>query len=151
RGINKTNFVIGNAERINAAPITQVQKDKYLGEAYFMRALYYFFLVTQFGDIPLIAEIPTSTDGFPKSPKQAVYDLIVSDLQTASTTLLSKDVEQKGRATKEAAIALLGKAYLYQEKFDLALTEFNKIYGAYALEPNYFDNFKEETEHGVES
>lgn len=151
RGINKANFVIGNAERINAAPITAAEKAKYLGEAHFLRALYYFFLVIRFGDIPLITEIPTSVEGTPKSPKQAIYDLIVSDLQVASTNLLSKSVEQKGRATKEAAIAMLGKAYLYQEKYDLALTEFQKIYGAYALEDNYFDNFMEETEYGVES
>jgi hypothetical protein len=154
RGINKANFVIGNAERINAVSpslLTQAQKNKYLGEAHFMRALYYFFLVIRFGDIPLITEIPTSLAGSPKSPKQAIYDLIVSDLQYASTNLLSKTAEQKGRATKEAATAMLGKAYLYQEKYDLALTEFQKIYGAYALEPNYFDNFMEETEYGVES
>lgn len=151
RGINKANFVIGNAERINAAPLTEAEKKKYLGEAHFMRALYYFFLVIRFGDIPLITEIPTSLAGSPKSPKQAIYDQIVLDLQFASTNLLSKSVEQKGRATKEAAIAMLGKAYLYQEKYDLALTEFQKIYGAYALEDNYFDNFMEETEYGVES
>lgn len=151
RGINKANFVIGNEERINAAPLTAERKAKYIAEARFMRALYYFFLVIRFGDIPLITEIPTSSEGFPKSPKQAVYDQIVNDLQFASTNLLSKNVEQKGRATKEAAIAMLGKVYLYQEKYDLALTEFNKIYGAYSLEPEYFDNFKEETEHGVES
>lgn len=151
RGINKANFVIGNADRINQAPLSQEQKNKYIAEAHFMRALYYFFLVIRFGDIPIITEIPTSDAGFPKSPKQAVYDLIVSDLQIASTNLLSKSAEVKGRATKEAAIAMLGKVYLYQEKYDLALTEFEKIYGAYSLEPEYFDNFKEETEYGVES
>src|SRR5690606_8340457 len=90
RGINKANFVIGNAERINAAPLTAERKAKYLGEAHFMRALYYFFLVIRFGDIPLITEIPTSTEGFPKSPKQAVYDQIVSDLEFASTNLLDR-------------------------------------------------------------
>lgn len=154
RGINKANFVLGNADRINAIDpgfLSQEKKDKYLAEAHYLRGLYYFMLVIRYGDIPLIAEIPTSTDGFPKSPKQEIYNLIVSDLQIASNTLLSKSVEQKGRATKEAASALLGKVYLYQEKYDLALTEFNKIYGLYSLHPNYFDNFKEETEHGVES
>lgn len=151
RGINKANFVLGNAERINAAPLTEAEKKKYLAEAHFMRALYYFFLVIRFGDIPLITEIPTSVAGTPKSPKQDIYDLIVSDLQFASTNLLSKTVEVKGRATKEAASAMLGKAYLYQEKHDLALTEFQKIYGLYSLEPQYFDNFKDETEYGVES
>src|SRR5690606_20002341 len=54
RGINKANFVIGNADRINQAPLSQEQKNKYIAEAHFMRALYYFFLVIRFGDIPII-------------------------------------------------------------------------------------------------
>src|SRR5690606_28303424 len=116
-----------------------------------LRSLYYFFLVIRYGDIPLATEIPLAPIGIPKSPKQDVYDLIISDLQIASTNLKDKSTQDKGRATKEAAIALLGKVYLYLEKYDLALTEFQKIYGQYALEPNYFDNFKDETEHGVES
>src|SRR5690606_37435529 len=154
RGINKANFVLGNADRINAldpAFLSQQKKDKYLAEAHFLRGLYYFMLVIRYGDIPLIAEIPTTTDGFPRSPKQDVYNLIMSDLQIASTNLLSKSVEQKGRATKEAAIAMLGKVYLYQEEYQLALNEFEKIYNEYSLHTNYFDNFKDETEHGVES
>lgn len=76
--------------------------------------------------------------------------MIISDLQAASTSLLDKGVEDFGRATKGAAQALLGKVYLFRGEYDLALAEFNKITG-YSLEPDYFDNFKEETEHGVES
>ncbi|WP_203226916.1 RagB/SusD family nutrient uptake outer membrane protein [Confluentibacter flavum] len=151
RGINKANFVLGNAESINAAPISQAKKDKFFGEAKFLRALYNFLLVTRWGDIPLITDIPTTTDGIAKSPKAAVYDLIISDLQSASTTLLDKGVEANGRATKQAAIALLGKVYLYQEKYDLALAEFNKLNGQFSLEPDFYDNFMDETEHGVES
>jgi hypothetical protein len=86
RGINKCNFVIENADKINAAPIAQARKDKFLGEAKFMRALYNFYLVIKFGDMPLVTEIPTSTDGIPKSPKADVYALIISDLKSAHTT-----------------------------------------------------------------
>jgi len=154
RGINKANFVIDNSNIINALPdatISLEKKNKYISEAKFLRALYYFLLVNRFGDIPLITKVPTTSEGYPRSPKQEVYDLIISDLKTASTDLLDKDVEQKGRATKQAAIALLGKVYLYLEQYDLALAEFNKLNGKFTLEPNYFDNFKEETEHGRES
>lgn len=154
RGINKANFVIGNSDVIKALPestITQVEKNKYIGEAKFLRALYYFLLVNRWGDIPLITEIPTTPQGYPRSPKQEVYNLIISDLQTASADLLDKEVEQKGRATKQAAIALLGKVYLYLEKYDLALAEFNKLNGKFTLEPKYFDNFMDEKEFGPES
>ena len=51
RGVNKANFVIDNADRINEIPnslLSQEMKDKYIGEAKFLRALYYFNLVTRF-------------------------------------------------------------------------------------------------------
>lgn len=153
RGINKANFVIGNEESINAIEngvLSPELKAKYIGEAKFMRALYYFFLVTRFGNVPLITEIPTTTEGQPISPSDAIYDLIVSDLQSASASLLPKGVEVNGRATREAAIAMLGKVYLFRQQYGPALSEFEKLTG-FELEPDFFDNFKEETEHGIES
>lgn len=153
RGINKANFVIGNEEAINAiddAIVSGATKQKFIGEAKFLRALYNFLLVTRFGDMPLITEIPTTTEGIGKSAASEVYNLIISDLQAASASLLPKSEEDNGRATKGAAIALLGKVYLFRGEHALALAEFEKLSG-YALEPNYFDNFTEETEHGIES
>jgi starch-binding outer membrane protein, SusD/RagB family len=151
RGINKCNFVLDNADAINASSLTQALKDKYLGEAKFMRALYNFLLVIRFGDMPLITTTPTSTAGIGKSPKADVYAAIIADLQSASTTLLSKTVEQKGRATSEAAIALLGKVYLYLGEHQLALNEFVKLNGKFTLETNYYNNFRDESEFGPES
>jgi tetratricopeptide (TPR) repeat protein len=153
RGVNKANFVIGNQEAIDALPegiLSATKKAKFVGEAKFLRALYYFWLVTRYGDVPLITIIPEGGAGFPKSSADAVYQQIIDDLKAASQVLLDKGVEDNGRATKGAAIALLGKVYLYRGQYQLALDEFNKLSG-YALEANYFDNFKEETEHGVES
>ena len=153
RGINKANFVIGNEESINAienAILSPELKAKFVGEAKFMRALFYFFLVTRFGNVPLITEIPTTTDGVAISPRDAIYDLMIADLQSASASLLPKGVEVNGRATQEAAIAMLGKVYLFRQQYGLALTEFEKLSGL-DLENNYFDNFQEETEHGIES
>ncbi|MBJ2173571.1 RagB/SusD family nutrient uptake outer membrane protein [Aureibaculum sp. A20] len=153
RGINKANFVIGNEEAINEIPdsfLSAASKAKFISEAKFLRAFYYFLLVTRYGDVPLITVISESGEGFPKSSADAVYAQIITDLQDASTSLLNKADEEKGRATKGAAIALLGKVYLYRGEHGLAMAEFNKLSG-YSLEPNFFDNFKEETEHGVES
>src|SRR5690606_26214905 len=153
RGINKANFVIGNTDKINEIPDSQLSqnlKKKYVAEAKFLRALYYFLLVPRWGDIPLITEIPTSSEGFPRSPKEQVYDLIVADLQIASTDLLDKNTETVGRPNKLAASALLGKVYLYLEEYDLALAEFQKVYGQYTLADNFYDNFMDETEHTTE-
>lgn len=153
RGINKANFVIGNSERINAiseASLSSVRKAKYIGEAKFLRAFFNFLLVTRFGDMPLIASIPESGSGFSKSPKADVYAQIVQDLKDASTVLLEKSGEENGRATKGAAFAMLGKTYLFMGEHQLALNAFKEVKG-YELEPNFFDNFTEETEHGIES
>jgi hypothetical protein len=127
-------------------------KDKFLGEAQFMRALYYFFLVTKFGDVPIYLGVDQIAEavGVERKPASEVWALIEADCIEAAGNLLDKSVEEKGRATIGAAWALLGKARLYQGKYQLALDAFNNITG-YNLEPVYFDNFKEETENGQES
>lgn len=153
RGVNKANFVIGNIDRINEisdSELPAARKRKYIGEARFLRALYYFMLVNRFGDVPLRNGDFSQPEGKPISPKADVVAQIIEDLEYASNNLLNKSVEQAGRATKGAAQALLGKVLLYEKRYGEALTSFNKMSG-YDLETNYYDNFKEETEHGIES
>ncbi|MTH17658.1 RagB/SusD family nutrient uptake outer membrane protein [Flavobacterium sp. LC2016-01] len=150
-GISKANFVLDNEAKINALPnsiLTQEKKNKFLGEAHFLRAYYYFLLVPRFGDLPIYTK--QTIVGNPRSPKDEVYKLIVSDFDFASKNLLSKNAEDKGRATKEAAFAYLGKALLYQKKYDEALAAFSKVTG-FSLESNFYNNFMDETEHGPES
>lgn len=148
-GIAKANFVIDNADKINAlSNLSQERKNKFLGEAHFLRAYYYFLLVPRFGNLPIYTSMTTT--GAARSPKEDVYKLIVADFDFASKNLLSKATEQKGRATKEAAFAYLGKALLYQKKYDEALTAFNNVTG-FSLESNFYNNFMDETEHGPES
>lgn len=153
RGINKANFVINNAAKIALIPDAQLsaaKKTKYDGEAKYLRALYYFFLVTKFGEVPLLLDVPTDTKGIAKSPVADVWVQIEKDLTDATTECLDKANEDLGRATKGAAWALLGKARLFQKNYAGALTAFNNITG-YSLEANYLNNFLEETEHGPES
>jgi len=120
-GINKANFVIQNQdkiEQISNSLLSQERKNKFLAEARFLRAYYYFLLVCRFGDIPLYDKV--ETEGKARSPKADVYKLIEADLDFASKNLLSKSSEDKGRATKEAAFAYLGKVLLYEKKYDEA-------------------------------
>ncbi|XMO87632.1 RagB/SusD family nutrient uptake outer membrane protein [Algibacter sp. AS12] len=153
RGVNKANFVIGNKSIIDQIPgnsLSEVKKRKFLGEARFLRAQYYWLLVNRFGNIPLRNGDFTQPEGKPVSPKADVIKLIIEDLTYASANLLPKSEEEKGRATKGAAQAFLGKVLLYQKEYAAALDSFNKMSG-YDLEIDYYDNFKEETEHGIES
>lgn len=125
RGINKANFVIENSEKINAilpSVMSDEAKQKALGEAKFLRALFYFLIVTRYGDAPpLITTLPPPDDGvgFPKNSKDEIYAQIIKDLQEAIPALLDKGSEENGRATKGgAAQALLGKVYLFLERYD---------------------------------
>ena len=152
-GISRANFVLDNEEKINALPettLSQERKNKFLGEAHFLRAYYYFLLVKRFGDLPIYREV--TIVGVARSPKADVYALIEEDLKFATQNLLSKSAEQAGRATKEAAYAHLGKVLLYQKKYDEALTAFNQVTGFTLEAPgSFYNNFMEETEHGPES
>jgi hypothetical protein len=154
RGVTKANFVINNAKLINEIPeafLSQTMKDKYIGEAKFMRALYYFYLVDKFGDVPLYLGVdPAENLGVPRTPKAQVWAQIEADCIDAATNCLAKADEVPGRATKGSAWALLGKARLYQQNYAGALEAFKNITG-YSLEPVYFNNFMEETENGPES
>lgn len=153
RGINKANFVLGNEDRINEIPdafLSPERKAKFLGEAKFLRGLYYFMLVTRWGDIPLYKDIPEGAEGAPRSPQSEVYAQIVEDFTEAAVTLLDRGEEDTGRATKGAAQAMLGKVKLFMGDKAGAMTAFNSLSG-YSLEANFFDNFMEETEHGIES
>lgn len=150
-GISKANFVLDNEEKIQAlsnSVLSQEKKNKFLAEAHFLRAYYYFLLVPRFGDLPIYTS--QTIVGAARSPKEEVYKLIEADFDYASKNLLSKATEEKGRATKEAAFAYLGKVLLYQKKYDEALAAFNKVTG-FTLETNFYNNFMDETEHGPES
>jgi len=163
-GIRSANFVIDNEEAINRIPeglMPQVKKSKYLGEARFLRALYYFLLVTRFGDVPLIIAKQDGNTGLPRSPKSIIWSQIETDLSFAAENCLPKNIEEKGRATSGAAWALLGKAHLFQANesndpadFFAARNAFLQViddHENYDLEARYDNNFEEETEHGPES
>jgi hypothetical protein len=163
-GINRANFVINNEDAINMIPkglMSQVKKDKFIGEAKFLRALYYFLLVTRFGDVPLYLEVPADGKGLSRAPKAKVWEQIETDLTYAAEKCYPKNIEEKGRATSGAAWALLGKAHLFQANESKDQTDFIAARNAflnviddhenYDLETRYDNNFEEETEHGPES
>lgn len=127
-------------------------KDAMIGEILFLRAYYHFELVKWFGPIPIkVDQRFTLGDEtkIPRSPVPEVYALIESDLQAAAD-VLPDTPEEIGRATRGAALALLGKAYLYQEKFDEAASTFEVLIseGDYSLATNYNSVFEMEGENG---
>jgi starch-binding outer membrane protein, SusD/RagB family len=109
RGINTANTVIAAAPTANLADAV---KNTRVGEAKFLRALYYFWLVRTYGDIPIytepVLEVTTETN---REPVAKVYDLIIKDLTEAEAALPDK-AAQFGRADKPAVQHLIGEVYL---------------------------------------
>lgn len=164
QGIFRANLFINSKEtidKISDATFTQEEKDKYIGQAHFLRAFYYFLLVTRFGDVPLYLEYPENASGLARSPKAEIWQQIEEDLTLAAEKCLPKNLEEEGRITSGAAWALLGKAHLFQANesnneadFIAAKDAFLNVIedvANYELEDAYSDNFKEETENGSES
>ncbi|MTI32073.1 RagB/SusD family nutrient uptake outer membrane protein [Xanthovirga aplysinae] len=130
-------------------------KALYLAEAKFLRAYYYFELVKNFGEVPLFGDEPadiSNPDEVKRKPIAEVYAQIESDLIIAAEGLPTVQNEQY-RATRGAALGLLAKVYLYQEKWQAAADAAQDVIdlGIYELEENYVDNFKIDNEFGKES
>lgn len=144
--INRANNVLTKIADTDPAIIKN--KDRYIGEAKFLRALAYFDLVRIFGDVQMITGVPTveETLATPRTPAATVYsEVIIKDLLDAGTKLpLVYTGTEVGRATKGAAKAMLGKVYLTIKDFQKAeavLQELTTSPYTYALLPNYNDLF----------
>ncbi|MBU2997838.1 RagB/SusD family nutrient uptake outer membrane protein [Cellulophaga baltica] len=126
-------------------------KDRLVGEAEFLRALNYFWLVRSFGAVPL-----QHIDLVERQPVADVYDFIEEDLLDAIDKLPLKseyDSDDLGRVTKGAAQALLAKVYLYQEDWENAYDMADEVIlsAEYSLHSDYAALWRATTENGVES
>lgn len=113
-GVSRANYILEFQDKTEFT-----NKNSVLAQTKFLRAYYYFELVKWFGDVPLIIDKRVEFGQefeIDKSPKADVYDLIEDDLKFAVSNLPYMQA-QTGRVTKGAAQALLGKVYLYQDKF----------------------------------
>lgn len=111
-GIAKCNLAL---QKISEIPtLAQDQKSKLLAEVRTMRALYYFYLVRMFGDVPKITGLVTSLDEVqaPRSPLKEIYDeIIIPDLLEAEKAPLPWQ-DPTGRVSKAAVKSLLADVYL---------------------------------------
>lgn len=130
-------------------------KEQIIAETRFLRAYFRFELVKWFGGIPLKGDQRFSLDDekiIPRSSISEVYASIESDLSYAVANL-NTTAPQVGRASKGAAQALLGKVYLYQNKFSLAASTFENLISSstYSLVTDYNTIFENNNENNVES
>lgn len=119
RGIGRANSVI---EKVPAINMDEVLKNRYVAEAKFLRALYYFLLSDLYGGVPLILTSPDIGEhaSLPRSTKQQVLEQVYTDLDEAAAGLPLSYPQNadRGRATKGAALALKARVLLYNDQFD---------------------------------
>jgi tetratricopeptide (TPR) repeat protein len=123
-GVQRANYILEFKDKTDF-----VEKKQIIAEARFLRAYYHFELVKWFGGIPMNGDkrfAPGDEKSIPRSTVEKVYESIEADLEYASQNL-NVLAAQKGRATRGAAFALLGKAYLYQGKYAKAADAFETV------------------------
>jgi hypothetical protein len=152
-GISRCNKAISyltDESVISKIGITPALKNRMLGEVYFLRAFYYFDLVNNFGDTPLLLkplkDFNDAYEAAKRVPKAQIWAQISADLTAAKPLLPNSkysDDTDKWRVSKGAVLALQAKVALYNQKWQEVLTNIAELEASnfYSLNSNYFDSF----------
>jgi len=156
RGITYANRTISQIEE-GSIPVT-VGKDALIAEFRGLRAFYYYLLLDNHGNVPIVTDYKDVT--IPKqSTRQELYNFVIKEFTEVMPLLSDKvDVSTYGRINKWAAKATLAKIYLNAgvytgtPQWDKCIQECNDIIasGKYMLEPIYRDIFKTENQNSKE-
>jgi hypothetical protein len=161
-GVNRCNTILDKLPGTKG--LSSELLKRYTAEAKFLRAHYYFDLERLFKNIPLIVEVLKSADVYKQAQANPadVYAQIENDLSEAIPDLpTTVPADENGRVTQGAAIALLGKVYLYEQKWTDAATQLAKVNGptpggvtpvyGYKLMDNFGDIFSPDHKFNSES
>ena len=160
-GIGQCNILI-NALEGQDLPAGSV-KARSLGEAYFLRAHYYYVLVRLYGGVPLRLKPynPGEPTAIARASADEVYAQIISDVEKAADLLPAKselDDDNLGRACKDAAYTMLADIYLtlapdHSEYYQQVVELCDKVtaLGYDLTKCNYADNFDATINNGPES
>lgn len=161
-GINRANIVIDKTEQNES--LDESVRQRYVNEAKFLRAVFYFNIVRWWGDVPLVLH-DGEGEGIARTPLDSVYTQIVKDLEDASNLPEVFSGSTEGRATAGAALATLSKVYLTwaqtdseyskghkDELYREAIKYANKVISLnkYKLVENTFDLFAVDKKNGPE-
>lgn len=125
-GIGRTNYFLNNYQR--ATGVKEEVRERYAAEAYFYRAYNYWILTSLFGDVPLITselnvESPDVFRG--RDSRKDVIDRITKDLEDHYKALpeyVAAGSSDFGRVSQCAALALLSRIYLYNGRYEDAVS-----------------------------
>ncbi|WP_394775281.1 RagB/SusD family nutrient uptake outer membrane protein [Flavobacterium sp.] len=152
-GIKRANIALNfllNPAIESITGISTARKKQLLGETYFLRSYYYFSLVNNFGDVPLIlTPVETYQEAFEvvvRAPKTEVWNQINKDLELAKALLPNSKYSsntEKWRVSKGAVMALQAKSALYNKNWTQVISIISELESLnfYSLNANYFDSF----------
>ncbi|MHA8101111.1 RagB/SusD family nutrient uptake outer membrane protein [Aquirufa nivalisilvae] len=143
-------------EKLAPSTVEATAKAAIEGQLKFLRAYHYFNLTRYFGDVVLATKTltnPNESFDLVRSSQADVYKQIETDLADAVKLLpATYPASGKGKVTKGAAIALLGKVYLTRKNYAAASATLKDILSlGYSLNANYKDNFDPAKKNGPES
>ncbi len=149
--IYRSNLLINNV-----TPDTD-NKKLYIAMAKALRGYAYFYLVSLWGDVPLVlTELNADDNKKPRTPKVEIWAQIEKDMSEAIADLPVKSELPANLIqliSKGTVQAMLGKAYLFQQKYDEAAEVFDDVIESdeYDLYPDYSKILRIDSEYGIES
>ena len=149
----RTNSIMQKLEE-KGNQFSQEFQDAVTGECLFIRGFYLFQLAKEFKDAPLRLTASQSPSTFPlaKSTQAEIWAQAIDDLQKAANLL--PVTNSLGKPTRGAALASLGKIYVYQEEWQKAIETLQPLTQSpysYRLMDDFHWNFDDEHENNAES
>ena len=117
-GISRANTIIETIDNVPWTSDQQATRNQLLGEAFFMRGLYYMWLSQLYGDVPLITSTVITDDMQQEvSADEFIYPQIISDFVSAKNLMKPERANGSGHADKYCAEAFLARAYMFWAGF----------------------------------
>lgn len=144
-------------ENVDKAQVSDSIKNRFKAEARFIRACQYFYLSQFYGSVPLITKVltPTEANSVTKAAKEDVAKFAETEFIAAAQSLPrygAMPQSEFGRASKQAALAFLGRLYLAEERWKDAAATYKQIidFGDNTIDPNYSSLFDGSNENSKE-
>ncbi|MEZ5103491.1 MAG: RagB/SusD family nutrient uptake outer membrane protein [Draconibacterium sp.] len=144
-------------ENIGRAEFGETKIKRMEAEARFVRASQYFYMSQYWGSVPLVTKTLSDQEAntVVKSPTQEIVQFVIDELIEVSGALpLHRELtsDDKGRVSKQAALAFLGRMYLSDHRYNEAATVYKEImdYGDNAIDPDFTSLFNGTNENSSE-
>lgn len=158
RGYDRVARTNNFLENVDKAPLEPEVLNRYIADARFIRAVQYFYFSQYFGSVPLVTKTLTEEEAnnVTKASHQELVDFVISELTAAAEDLprfAEIPASERGRASKQAALAFLGRIQLAEGYFSDAAATYKEIidYGENIIDPEYRTLFIEENENSAEN